>query len=116
MPRKTIHDPRWAPYDTLVKLYVTAQQRHDLDQLVTELRVSRSALLRAALAAGLPLVVADLRGARRKGARPGVRSRSASASVRRGVLSAGPVAEVWHVPAPGDPPEPRRDYPESDDE
>lgn len=71
MPRKTVHDPRWEPYSALVKLYLTPSQRHDLDQLVVELRVSRSALLRQAIDAGLRSVVPELRARRRSRLRPG---------------------------------------------
>ena len=111
MPRKTVFAPRLEPYDRLVKIYVTASQRHDLDQLVAELRVSRSALIRRAIEAGLPRVVTDARGARREGARPEARRSVSPAPVRHGPRSDGPVAEVWRTPAPGEAPEPPLDYP-----
>ena len=102
VPRKTVHDPHWEPYSALVKLYVTPSQRHDLDQLVTELRVSRSLLVRLAIEAGLPDVVADLRRRRRAALRPGGRTRgrrSAAASVRRGASGASDVVDAWREPS-----------------
>ncbi len=102
VPRKTVHDPHWEPYSALVKLYVTPSQRHDLDQLVTELRVSRSLLVRLAIEAGLPDVVADLRRRRRAALRPGGRMRgrrSAAASVRRGASGASDVVDAWREPS-----------------
>lgn len=115
MPRKTLYQPRWEPYTSLVKLHVTPSQRHDLDQLVTELRVSRSSLVRQAVAAGLPQVVADLRRRRRSGLRPGAAaSAGALPAVRRGARGEAPVADAWRRSRADDPPEPERLYPESD--
>ena len=119
MPRKTVHDPHWEPYSALVKLYVTPSQRHDLDQLVTELRVSRSLLVRLAIEAGLPDVVADLRRRRRAALRPGGRTRgrrSAVPSVRRGPSGARDVVDVWRQPSEDEPAEPERLYPLSDED
>ena len=119
MPRKTVHDPHWQPYSALVKLYVTPSQRHDLDQLVTELRVSRSLLVRLAIEAGLPDVVADLRRRRRVALRPGGRRpgrRSAAPSVRRGASGVRDVVDVWREPSEAEPAEPERLYPEPDED
>ena len=95
VPRKTVYAPRAESYSALVKIYVTPSQRYDLDQLVTELRVSRSLLLRQAIEAGLPAVVADLRARRRAGLRPGRRPKGAT----RVFLPCG-VAPVARVPWP----------------
>ena len=119
VPRKTVHDPHWEPYSALVKLYVTPSQRHDLDQLVTELRVSRSLLVRLAIEAGLPDVVADLRRRRRAALRPGARTpgrRSPAPSVRRGPSGARDVVDVWREHSKDEPAEPERLYPEPDED
>lgn len=61
MPRRTIVDPHWEPVAEVVKVRFTATQLHTLDQLVSELRVSRAWLLRMAVHRGLPALVDDLR-------------------------------------------------------
>ena len=117
MPRKTLYDPTFEPYSALVKLYVTPSQRHDLDQLVTELRVSRSSLVRQAVMAGLPQVIDTLRERRRRGLRPGaVAPTSGGPAVRRGARRDGDVADAWRRHRPEDPPEPPRDYPQADED
>ena len=67
MPRRTIVDPHWEPLCYVVKVRFTATQLHMLDQLVSELRVSRAWLLRMAVHRGLPGLVDDLRRRRRLG-------------------------------------------------
>ena len=46
MPPRTIVDPHWEPIPWAGKVHFTATQSHTLDQLVSELRVSRAWLLR----------------------------------------------------------------------
>ena len=119
MPRKTVCDPDWEPYSALVKLYVTPTQRHDLDQLVAELRVSRSWLLRHAVSFGLPQAVDDLRQRRRAGLRPvppAARRGAGRAPVApsRGPRGRGLVGEVWRSDEPGETTDPVIEYPEPD--
>ena len=52
MPRRTIVDPHCESLSCVVKVRFTATQLHTLDQLVSELRVSRAWLLRMAVIAG----------------------------------------------------------------
>ena len=85
MPRRTIVDPHWEPLSYVVKVRFTATQLHTLDQLVSELRVSRAWLLRMAVHRGLPALVDDLRRRRRLGLRPATpHSRRTTKGPRRG--------------------------------
>ena len=63
MPEKRLHVPDWQAFDHVVKVRFTESQVVHLDALVASLEVSRSWLLRRAVAAGLPTVVAELRSA-----------------------------------------------------
>lgn len=63
MPQRRLHVSDWEAFDHVVKVRFTESQVAHLDALVASLEVSRSWLLRRAVAAGLPTVVAELRSA-----------------------------------------------------
>ena len=98
MPRRPVHEPRWQAYRHVVKLRFTTDQLNSIDQLCAEHGVSRSWLMRRALAKGLPAALDELvkarvegfsvRGARAHG-RPGDRYRG-----RRGQTLLPVVLEV----------------------
>lgn len=67
MPRARIWDPDAEPLDRLVKIRVSRRQLHDLDLAVAEFAMSRSWLVREALAIGFPALVTQLRQRRRAG-------------------------------------------------
>ena len=96
MPRRTIVDPHWEPVAEVVKVRFTATQLHTLDQLVSELRVSRAWLLRMAVHRGLPALVDDLRRRRRLGLRPATpHSRRTTKGPRRGPRGGASVEGAW---------------------
>ena len=113
MSRRTIVDPHWEPLAHVVKVRFTATQLHTLDELVSELRVSRAWLLRMAINRGLPAVVDDLRRRRRLGLRPATaHSRRTTRGPRRGPRGGASVEGAWisRDDVPID--EPRLEYPE----
>lgn len=66
MPRSRIWDPDAEPLDRVVKLRLSRRQLRDLDLAVAEFAMSRSWLLREALALGFPALVTRVR--QRRGA------------------------------------------------
>ena len=113
MPRRTIVDPHWEPVAEVVKVRFTATQLHTLDQLVSELRVSRAWLLRMAVHRGLPALVDDLRRRRRLGLRPATpHSRRTTKGPRRGPRGGVSVEGAWTSQRDVAVDEPRLEYPE----
>ena len=116
MPRRTIVDPHWEPLCYVVKVRFTATQLHMLDQLVSELRVSRAWLLRMAVHRGLPALVDDLRRRRRLGLRPAApHSRRTTKGPRRGPRGGASVEGAWTSRRDVPIEEPRLEYPEPAD-
>ena len=67
MPRPPVDDPRWQAYRHVVKVRFNTEQLNLIDELCAEHGVSRSWLIRGALAKGLPHVFDELVKARAHG-------------------------------------------------
>ena len=80
MPRPPVDDPRWQAYRHVVKVRFNTEQLNLIDELCAEHGVSRSWLIRGALAKGLPHVFDELVKARAHG----LSVRAARANGRRG--------------------------------
>ena len=70
MPRTPVRDPDWEPFTELVKLRFTVTQLSLIDRVALQHGVSRSWLLRQAIAEGLPRLVAVLEDGRERGMSP----------------------------------------------
>ena len=95
-----LDDPDLQPLDRVVKLRLSERQVADVDRLCDEFSVSRSWLLREALAVGLPVAVANMRQLRADGFVPaGALQHPGVEGPRRGPRSDGQRADRWVRPA-----------------
>ena len=102
MPRATVRSPDWESYSRRLIVRATPSEIHELDVFTAEFGVTRAWLLRRAIAAGLPHVVAELRSAQAVGLRVAGPSGGVGEATRGGgagspvavvlVERAGPVA------------------------
>lgn len=97
-----VWEPDAEPLDHVVKLCLSTRQLEQLDLLVKELNMSRSWILRGALAQGLPLFVESVRQRRGAGFVPSGELKNPNAvGPRRGPRSDGPRADRWvNAPVP----------------
>ena len=101
MGAKPIWDPDAEPLDRVIKLRVSRRQLHDLDLAVAEFGMSRSWLLREALALGFPALVTQVRMRRKAGfVTRGEYVNPSAAGPRRGPRSDGARTDRW-VHRPG---------------
>ena len=100
MPLSPIREPDAEALDRSVKLRLSSRQVEHLDLAMQEFRMSRSWILREALALGLPLFVEKQRRLRRAGFVPrGEYQNPDAAGPLRGPRSDGRRADSW-VSAP----------------
>lgn len=98
MPLRSVHAPDAEPFDRVVKVRFSSRQLEQLDLAVAEFRMSRSWLIREALAEGLPNVVEKVRERLRAGLVPrGAYWRPGTAGPRHGPRSDGPREDRWVV-------------------
>lgn len=96
MPLPPVWEPDAEPLDHVVKLRLSSRQVEQLDLLVGEFNMSRSWILRASLAVGLPSFVESVRQRRRAGLVPSGEYKNRHAlGPRRGPRSDGPRADRW---------------------
>ena len=97
-----LDDPDLQPLDRVVKVRLSDRQLGDIDLLCEEFSVSRSWFLREALAAGLPVAVANMRQLMADGFVPaGARNHPVASGPRRGPRSDGARSDRWvRPPAP----------------
>ena len=93
MPRATVRSPDWESYSRRLILRATPSEIHELDVFTAEFGVTRAWLLRRAIAAGLPQVVAELRSAQAVGLQVAGPSGDVGEATRGGG-AASPVAVV----------------------
>ena len=101
MPAATPFDPDWEPLDITVKVRVTRTMSLALDLAASELRLSKSMLIRESLRRGFAPLVDDVRFLRRAGYRPSAHLAGMTAMTpRRGESGEGVVSARWSkVPA-----------------
>ena len=96
MGLKPIWDPGAEPLDRVVKLRFSRRQLKDLDLAVREFGMSRSWLLREAVALGFPLLVESVRQRRRAGfVTRGEYVNPGASGPRRGPRMDGPRPDRW---------------------
>ena len=102
MPRKAVYAPDWEPYSRIMKLRLTCSQTVALDALAADHGVSRSWLVREALATGVPLLVANLERARKQGVTPrALRRPDRVGKLFRGPMGHSPGLRSFAAKAPG---------------
>lgn len=91
-----VWEPDAEPLDQTVKLRFSVRQLEQLDLVVREFGMSRSWILREAIAAGLPVFVEKVRQRRRAGLVPrGEYQQPGAVGPRRGPRSDGPRTDRW---------------------
>ena len=97
-------DSAWEPNDVLVKLYVSRSFSAALDAFSSDLKLSKSLVVRETLRRGLPAVVNDVRYLEAAGYQPSTHlSGMVSDASRRGSRGEGAVAARWAVTPPAAP-------------
>ena len=96
MAKRIGDDDLWEPYDFQLRVYVSRSMSFDLDMAASELRLSKSLLVREAVRRGLPLLVADVEHLRERGFRSARHLAGLGSAVRRsGLAGDGPVSARW---------------------
>ena len=95
-PSASTIDPGWEPYSVQLRVSVTRSYALALERFSSELRLSKSMLIREAVRRGLPALVNDVRALRAAGYRPSTHLAGYVAySPRRGPAGEGVAGPRW---------------------